>query len=301
MTPSQPRIAVLLSTYNGESFVTAQIESVLAQDMDNVTLYVRDDGSSDGTLDILRDYEHKGQLVLFAESNRGVVPSFIELITRTADDFDYVALCDQDDIWYPNKLSRAISVLATRDQSIPQLYCAEYRYCDKDMVPGERSHLNRIGVYFDTMLYENMVSGNTCVLNQRLAQTVAAAGVDGVYCHDWWIALVATSLGELSFDDFLCLDYRRTGSNASPAGTSGVSLLRYRIRTFFVDRQLDKVTNQLQRLYDLYADSLSKEHRALLERFLRGNRFKKALTPVRLRQMLRDEVALRLLFLIHLL
>lgn len=146
-----------------------------------------------------------------------------------------------------------------------------------------------------------MVLGNTCVLNQRLAQTIASAGTTGVYCHDWWIALVATSLGELTFDDFLCLDYRRTGSNASPAGTSGMSLLRYRIRTFFVDRQLDNVTIQLQRLFDLYADSLSLEHRTLLERFLKGGRLKKAFTPVRLRQMLRDEVALRLLFLIHLL
>lgn len=301
MTQPSPSIAVLMSTYNGAAYVAEQIESVLAQDMGNVTLFVRDDGSTDDTLDILSAYESDGKLTLFAEPNKGVVPSFIELIVRTADDFDYVALCDQDDVWYPNKLSRAVSVLENRDQSIPQLYCAEYRYCDQAMVSGDRSHLNRIGVYFETMLYENMVSGNTCVLNRRLAQEIAAAGTTGVYCHDWWIAQVATALGDLTFDDFLCLDYRRTGSNASPAGTSGIKLLTYRVRTFFVDRQLDKVTVQLQRLYDLYGKRLSAEHKRLLERFLRGNRFKKAVTPARLRQMLRDEVTLRLLFLLGLL
>ena len=301
MSADSPRIAVVMSTYNGAQHLRQQLDSILAQDAPNVRVYVRDDGSSDDTVRILRDYEERGQITLWAEPNAGVVGSFIDGITRVAEEADYVALCDQDDEWHPDKLSRALSVLQGRDQSIPQLYCAEYIYCDENMNPGERSHLNRIGVTFATMLYENMVSGNTCMMNQTLARMVAAAGTTGVYTHDWWLGLLATALGELSFDDFTCLEYRRTGSNVSPSGSGGIKLFMYRVRTFFQKGELSRVTEQLERLEELYGAQIAPEKHALLERFLRRGRLAKAFTPVRLRQMLRDEVALRLLFLAGLL
>ena len=297
MSMPSPSIAVVMSTYNGEAFVEEQIESILAQDYPNVRIFVRDDGSKDGTLDILGTYERDGKITLYAAPNLGVVGSFIELVSHVADEYDYVALCDQDDVWHADKLSRAVSLLSEYDQDVPLLYCAEYIYCDQDMRPGERSHLNRIGVGFATMLYENMVSGNTCVLNKRLAHLIAKAGPVDVYCHDWWIALVATALGRLVFDDFACLDYRRTGSNVSPSGSGGLSLLSYRIKTFFKGGQLHLITVQLNKLEKLYAPEMTADRRELLERMLNGGRIKKALTPVRLRQKLRDEVALRLLFL----
>lgn len=299
--PSTPSLAVVMSTYNGAAHVAEQLDSILAQDAPNVDIYVRDDGSSDNTVEILHTYEQKGQITLWAEPNAGVVGSFIDGITRVADRYDFVALCDQDDVWHPDKLSRALAVLAEHDQSIPQLYCAEYIYCDQDMNPGDRSHLNRIGVTFATMLYENMVSGNTTVMNQTMARMIAKAGTTGVYTHDWWMGLIATALGELTFDNFTCLDYRRTGSNVSPSGTGGVKLFLYRVRTFFQKGELSRVTEQLERLEELYADQMPADRRALLERFLRRGRLVKAFTPRRLRQMLRDEVALRLLFIAGLL
>lgn len=202
MTQIPPSIAVVVSTYNGASYVGNQLDSVLAQDCPNVHIVVRDDGSSDDTLTVLRAYAARGDIELIEGQNVGVVPSFIQLISHVAEEYDYVALCDQDDIWHPDKLSRAIGLLAPRDQSVPQLYCSEYTYCDESMHPTGRSHLNRIGVSFQTQLYENMVSGNTCVCNRRLAELTAAAGTTGVYCHDWWISLIACALGELVFDDF---------------------------------------------------------------------------------------------------
>lgn len=297
MSELSPSIAVVISSYNGSSYIEEQLASVLAQDCANVHVVVRDDGSADGTVGLLRPYAARGDVELIEGNNVGVVASFIELVSHVAGRYDYVALCDQDDVWHSDKLSRAIGLLRELDQGAPQLYCSEYTYCDESMRPTGRSHLNRIGVSFETQLYENMVSGNTCVMNRRLSELVASAGREGVYCHDWWISLVACALGGIVFDDFSSLEYRRTGSNASPSGTHGLSLLLRRVRIFFTNGELANVTMQLRRLHELYADEMPSDRRDFLVRFLQGGRLRKALTPRRLRQRLVDELALRALFL----
>lgn len=293
-----PTVAVVLSTYNGAPHLREQIDSVLAQDYPSVELIARDDGSSDETVEILENYERKGALRLIRGENKGVVGSFLDAIAQAPLEAAYVALCDQDDVWHPDKISRAIAVLSARNNALPQMYCSEYMFCDADMNPRERSHLNRIGVEFPTMLYENMVSGNTVVINRKLADLIIAAGRDGVYTHDWWLGLVATALGELTYDDFVSLEYRRTGSNASPTGTNAWNILRYRVRTFFKGEQLKDISAQLQKLHSLYAEDMPAQKRELLERFLCGGRIAKACTPVRLRQKPIEEIALRVLFLV---
>ena len=296
-----PDIAVVMSTYNGCEFVSDQIESVLAQDVSSLALYVRDDGSTDGTLQILEEYERRGQLTLLRGKNVGVVASFIEAISLVPPEVPYIALCDQDDVWHPDKLSRALEVLSSHDGEKPLYYCAEYMFCDAEMRPQSRSHLARGTLDLAKMLYENATSGNTCVINRALAERVARAGAQGVYCHDWWLALVASALGEVVHDDFSCLEYRRTGSNASPTGSGGLAILRYRIKTFFDKGELRTVTDQLVRLDEAFGEEMPAERRRLLSRFLLGSRLRKAFAPVRLRQRLTDELALRLLFLLGLL
>lgn len=296
---SGAKVAVVMSTYNGAEHVAEQLDSILGQKTDaDLSIIVRDDGSSDDTVHILRRYAEQGSITLIEGKNAGVVGSFLEAIAVVPPDVEFVSLCDQDDVWHEDKIARALEVLGPKDQTIPQLYCSEYIFCDANMNPQERSHLNRTGVDFAKMLYENMVSGNTTVINRRLADLVNEAGREGVYCHDWWIALVATALGELTFDDFASLEYRRTGSNASPTGSGGLSLLRYRVKTFFEAGQLSCITRQLAKLDSAFGDQMDAEKRALLRRFLKGGRLAKAFAPVKLRQKPAEELALRLLFLL---
>ena len=106
--PEKPeKIAVLMSTYNGEEFLRDQIESILNQEKVNVTLYVRDDGSSDRTVEILSSYEEQGKLKLICGKNCGVGNSFMHLLYTSDQDFDFYAFSDQDDIWLPDKLYSA--------------------------------------------------------------------------------------------------------------------------------------------------------------------------------------------------
>lgn len=292
-----PAVAVVMSAYNGARYIEEQIESILAQEGVSVALYVRDDGSTDGTVELLRAFERKGLLTLITGQNLGVVGSFIAGLAAVPATFSYIALSDQDDVWKPWKLKRAISLLAKHDQAIPQLYCSEYVFCDEQMRPLKCSHLNVIGVRFETLLYETKVSGNTIVMNRALADCAVAAGAQDVYCHDWWLGLIAAGLGELVFDDECTLDYRRIASSVSPTGASPLALLRYRIKTFLNREELGKITAQLRRYDQLFGADLSDKKRALLERFVQGGRLAKAFAPVRLRQSIIEECALRVLFL----
>ena len=217
-------VAVVMSTYNGARFVADQIESVLNQQGCDVSIFARDDGSSDGTADILRDYAARNLLVLDAGDNKGMVPSFFAALAMVPDTFEFIAFCDQDDVWHSDKLSRALETLGSRDQSIPQLYCSEYIFCDEQLNRTARSHLNRIGVDFSKLMAENVCSGNTMVMNRALVSELLADGPEGVYVHDWWAALVATGLGELTFDDE-GEDAEKTavvdGADETDAGASG--------------------------------------------------------------------------------
>lgn len=299
-TDKYPRIAVAISVYNGRDHLAEQLDSILTQQNVDVSIYARDDGSTDGSVDLLQHYVQNEGVVLLQGSNKGVVGSFFELLSIIPDDYEYIALCDQDDVWLPDKLSRAIRVLqkSERRDSLPAAYCSEYIFCDGELHQTERSHLNCIGVGFYTTLYENKASGNTMVLNHKLHELLRSTDASRVYCHDWWIALVATAVGRLTFDDYASLLYRRTGSNVSPTGMKGLSLLRFRIKTFLNSNELDKITDQLRYLSDSYGKQLSPEKQRALDIFLNGGRLRKMLFPHRLRQAPLEEAALRILFLL---
>ena len=103
------KIAVLLSTYNGEKFLSVQLESLLAQKDVDLTIFVRDDGSSDTTPNVLVQFAAQhNNIHLRLEKNIGVIASFFDLMTTVDDDFDYYALADQDDYWLPEKLISAV-------------------------------------------------------------------------------------------------------------------------------------------------------------------------------------------------
>ena len=100
---SDKKVAVLLSTYNGEKYVGAQIHSILTQNYKNIEIVVRDDGSKDKTVEIIKEYMQKySNIVLHQGENLGFIKSFFELLKY--EDADYYAFADQDDIWLPNKI-----------------------------------------------------------------------------------------------------------------------------------------------------------------------------------------------------
>ena len=94
------KVVVLMSTYNGEKYIQEQLESILTQTYHNIKIYVRDDGSSDQTLEILKKYENENKIILLKGTNKGFIGSFLTLL-KECEEADYYAWCDQDDIWLP--------------------------------------------------------------------------------------------------------------------------------------------------------------------------------------------------------
>ena len=129
---SDKKVAVLLSTYNGEKYVGAQIHSILTQTYKNLVLVVRDDGSKDKTVKIVKEFmENNSNIKLVEGKNLGFIKSFFELLKY--EDADYYAFADQDDIWLPNKISLAVESLNKLEDDVPNMAFSNSDYYDVDM------------------------------------------------------------------------------------------------------------------------------------------------------------------------
>lgn len=126
------KVAVVLSTYNGEKYIKKQIDSILRQTYKNIEIYVRDDGSKDKTVEILKRYENDRKIKLYVQENVGFIKSFFKCLSF-CDDADYYAFCDQDDEWNEDKIERAVNLLNEKEQVKPLLYFSDYDYYDENM------------------------------------------------------------------------------------------------------------------------------------------------------------------------
>ena len=127
------KVQVIMSSYNGEKFIKKQIDSILNQQNVEVSLLIRDDGSKDGTIEILRDYENRGLIKVIYGKNIGPTASFLKLIDE-CDNADYYSFSDQDDVWLEDKLSTAVKILEENSvNKRPLLYCSALQRVDADL------------------------------------------------------------------------------------------------------------------------------------------------------------------------
>jgi glycosyltransferase involved in cell wall biosynthesis len=204
-----PRIAVLLSTFNGEAFLREQLASLLAQSHDNWVLYWRDDGSSDTTVSVMRDFQSRagqGRCVrIDTEGKRlGATRSFLVLMRAVAETLsagDSVAFADQDDVWLPEKLARGSAALSRVAAGSAALYCARQILVDAELHRiGTAGKLGR-GVCFPASLTQNIATGCTVMLNREAAMRVAASEPSPGTLHDWWCYLIVTASGGIVVHD----------------------------------------------------------------------------------------------------
>ena len=165
------KVQVLMSTYNGERFLSEQIESLLSQTWKNLEILIRDDGSRDKTPDILRQYgaDYKN-IRIFLEENQGINGSFFELLKKS--DADYVAFCDQDDIWLEGKIEAAVEKL--EQETGPALYCSNKILVDSDGVPMAKQDNRRRIPGFGNAVVECICTGCTTVMNREMADIIVA-------------------------------------------------------------------------------------------------------------------------------
>jgi glycosyltransferase involved in cell wall biosynthesis len=295
------RIAVLLSTYNGEKWLRPQLDSILGQLDVAVMLSVRDDGSTDGTAGILRDYAaHDERIRVSYGTNVGVVRSYFELLLQRPASAEFIAFSDQDDVWLPRKLRVAIDALESGDAAVPRMYCCRTQYVDEDLRPLGFSRLPR-RVGYTNALVENVATGCTIVLNRAAADLVASRVPASALMHDWWCYLVVSALGEVVFDDNSWILYRQHGRNVVGGQSGWMKTLPNRLRRLRLRQDgVFRCSGQAEELERCFGDRLSSEARSLLRRFLAGRNsawsaLKLAVSGQVRRSFLPDDLILRVL------
>lgn len=209
-------VTVLLCTYNGERYLREQLDSIALQSMEQVHVIVSDDGSTDGTKAILEAYKHawtKGEFRIVAGPRQGYVANFLSGLSHAAGCADYVALSDQDDIWEPEKLERAIALIQDYPQQ-PALYTSRTLLVDERNQEIGLSPLFAKPPTFNNALVQSLAGGNTMVLNRAAQSLVQKTGVPDVPCHDWWVYLLVTGAGGcVVYDPWPSLRYRQHTAN----------------------------------------------------------------------------------------
>ncbi len=218
-TPASSRVAILLSTYNGEQFLVEQLTSLQAQTIHDWVLYWRDDGSTDATPRMMTEFlvtlGAGRSVVLPLDGHVGAAESFLRLLRiAVADGFEAVAFADQDDVWLPDKLSRGLTALHEAPAATPALYCARQLLVDAKLGRIAQSAMLRRPPAFPAALTQNVATGCTVVLNRVAAELIAASRAPAGTLHDWWSYLMVTAAGgRVLFDATPVVLYRQHEAN----------------------------------------------------------------------------------------
>lgn len=266
------KVCVLLSTYNGEKYLRELLDSVLAQEGIQLLLVVRDDGSKDGTTDILREYDAQGKIDrLMLEENVGFCPSFHRLM-QNALPADYYAYCDQDDLWDKDKMLCAVTALDKESSTPPLrplLYWHAFRSIDKHGKTYKKSSkrtkfkntYNELANYLNC----NDVRGCTCVFNQTLLDDMLTLSEKDYRYHDWMVLLLAVALGTSVYDATPHMGYRCHDTNCyGPFKFSLASLKRSIHYVRDVELKNNRST-QAREFYEAFGDRLDEKQRTYLE------------------------------------
>ena len=230
-----PHICILMATYNGEKFIAEQLHSIEEQTHKNWRLIISDDGSSDNTLTIAKQFQQKwgsDRLKIRQGPQQGFCQNFLSMACDTAIRANLYAFSDQDDIWMSDKLERAVSYFNKSNQSqLPRAYGTRTQIVDDALKPLGLSPEFTLPRSFRNALVQSISGGNTQVFNFVAKQLLEQAGLQKVISHDWWLyQLVKGAGGKFYYDPSPSLLYRQhpdavLGSNNS--FRSRIERLRY--------------------------------------------------------------------------
>lgn len=269
-------VLVLLSTYNGEKFLREQLDSVYNQQNVAVQILVRDDGSTDTTVEILKEYESsRGNMTILVEQNVGAARSFHRLAWYAYKDmpqkYDWYAFCDQDDVWIPEKLDVSIGSLAGNGNPY-QLFYGRAWIVDANLVT-KRAMTVPIVNTLEANIVASHSLGCTQVFNYALLKSFvslkpyidSAADGDYVILHDGWNAIVAYSLdANVVVGQAPLLKYRQHGHNVVGAGQSRFRANIERMKRCLSGKCLKSW--KCKKVLDALGDQLPDKNRLVLER-----------------------------------
>ncbi|MGE4440995.1 MAG: glycosyltransferase family 2 protein [Desulfomicrobium sp.] len=267
------KIAILLSTYCGEAYLSELLMSLVSQSEKKFTLFIRDDISSDSTILTIQSYSKQLDMVFVEASSRlGPAKSFMNLLAVIPDSYEYFFFADQDDYWHPQKIERAVSMLSSQENQ-PSLYCSRLELVDADL-----KHLSYSNVPYNfelsNSLVENVATGCTLALNSQARTILLKNMPSNIVMHDWWAYVVISAFGVVLYDKNSYIKYRQHGSNV--IGMESNFFIDYigRAFRFFESNNVSSsaISLQAQEFFQCFSRYMSPDQRSLVLQIIEGKR-----------------------------
>lgn len=274
-------VDIILSSYNGERYIKEQITSILGNTWKEWRLWVCDDGSKDGTREIVKELEEQYPDKIFwrpNETNKGAAISFLDGARKASA--DYVMFCDQDDYWLPDKIEVTVRVMKEAEEkygkTVPLTVFTDANVVDQNLnLMQESFHksskLNTDNLDLPHMLMENKMMGCTMLLNRALLDKLKKFPKK-VRMHDWWAGIVAAAYGKILYLDKPTMLYRQHTNNVVGSTEFSKETVVQKASTWQKQKQaLVDTQNQAANLYQLVQNdkecSLSEETKQMIQIF----------------------------------
>ena len=263
-------VDILMATYNGGKYIRDQIDSILRQTYKEFRLLIRDDGSTDETLDIIYEYiekyPQKINLITDNEKCGSPASNFMQLIRYATA--DYVMYSDQDDLWLPDKIKVTLGRMQKEEnkvgKNVPILVFAKYRVVNSEL-EDYNYNINEISNFKDgnfrlnNLLVESYILGCLMMLNRSLYRLIGDYS-PFIRMHDVWTALVAGAMGKIYYEPQIVMLYRQHNNNC--VGTINIKSMKYRL-----SRLGDKRTRNIQYQYMKQAELLIERYEDILDEY----------------------------------
>ena len=224
----EPKVCVLIATYNGANYLAEQLESIADQTYKNIALLVSDDGSTDDTLAILEEYKKKIDIKVVNNTNtHGAFANFFNAM-RNAPKADFYAFSDHDDVWNKDKIQKMVDVI--KNEKEPALVYSDSEIVDENLQPNGQTFVRMNNYYLKPgselkqLLVSNYIQGCAMLFNKALFDKLDKYP-NPSFAHDWWVAVSSALLGKIFFINEPLHKYRQHSNNAVGKGKSALAKL----------------------------------------------------------------------------
>ena len=276
MTHANENLAIIMATYNGAKYLKEQIDSVLGQTYDNFILYIRDDGSTDDTKNIISEYVSKypNKIIEIKDNKnlKGPRSNFLFALEYVYNlkKHNLFMFCDQDDIWFKEKIEVTLNEYEkSEDKNKPILIFTDAYVTDKNLNIISKSfikysNLRRDYTKFNNYLIQNNALGCTIFINKNLVDLIKF-DIKNIFMHDWYFTLIASSLGQVIFINKPTMYYRQHGNNVY--GAKKLNVYNKLIKNNTIKKDNIELFTQAESFKETYYNILNDTNKNIIDAF----------------------------------
>ncbi len=250
-------VSIIMATYNGAKYIAQQIDSILAQSYNEWKLYIRDDGSTDNTIDIINEYvqKHQDKICLVQDDYvcKSAYKNFMRLLTYV--DSEYVMFCDQDDVWMSNKIEMSLAEMKRQENigdDVPIALFTDYEIVDGELnLIRDTSSLD-VDISLNSLLTQNCTIGAVMMINRKLVECAKEWDYLEHGMHDWLCMLIAAYSGHIGRVKEAAMLYRQHGNNVLGENLNFFAYVSNRLNIKETKKRIDVYFKQAELLMDKY-------------------------------------------------